>query len=179
MSDSISFALTGVDELINTLKAVTHETKHKGGRAALRKAARVVAASAQRGALALDDPQTAKSIAKNIDVRWSRKDFRRTGNMVFRVGVLGGAKQYASTKDNVRKGRAGKSYKTGGSKDNPGGDTFYWRFLELGTEKSGAQPFLRPALTNNVDLATSTFISEYEKALDRAIRRAAKKGTPV
>jgi hypothetical protein len=38
-----------------------------------------------------------------------------------------------------------------------------------------AQPFMRNALADNVEAATAMFISEYDKALDRAIKRATKK----
>ncbi|HBY7156708.1 TPA: hypothetical protein MI589_28430, partial [Klebsiella pneumoniae] len=71
------------------------------------------------------------------------------------------------------------SYKTAGDKGNPGGDTWYWRFLELGTEHAAAQPILRPAV-NGVDTEViNVFAVELEKSIDRAVRRAAKKGTPV
>jgi hypothetical protein len=77
---------------------------------------------AQEAALRIDDPTTAEVIAKNVSVRWSSKRFNSTGDLAFRVGVLGGARQYGNTKENVRKGRVGASYKTGGDKGNPGGD---------------------------------------------------------
>ena len=79
----------------------------------------------------------------------------------------------------VRKGRAGKSYNTAGDKGNPGGDTWYWRFLEFGTEHMAARPILRPAM-NGVDTdVINIFAVELEKAIDRAVRSAAKKGTSV
>lgn len=203
MADGIEFSLTGVDELISTLNGVTYETKRKGGRAALRKAAQVVRDAARANAKRIDDPTTGESIAKNIVERWNGRHFRRTGDPAFRVGVLGGARQYANTKENVRKGRAGKTYATSGDKGNPGGDTWYWRHIEFGrgevrpkkngsgvlaNQESGeffgkhsaptrAQPFMRSALAENIDKATDVFVAEYQKALDRAISRAAKKGT--
>lgn len=160
MSDSISFALTGVDELINTLKTVTHETKRKGGRAALRKAAQVVVNSAKKTVATIDDPSTGRKIADNIAMRWNGKLYKQTGDLSFRVGVLTG---------NIRQALRGNP--------DDGGKTPHAFLVELGTERSKAQPYLRPALANNIDLATSTFISEYGKAIDRAISRAAKKGT--
>ena len=92
---------------------------------------------------------------------------------------MGGARQYGNTKTNVRKGRAGKNYKTAGDKGNPGGDTWYWRFPEFGTEHMAAKPMLRPGV-NGVDTdVINVFAVELEKAIDRAVRRAAKKGTSV
>ncbi|TYD55101.1 hypothetical protein DJ499_25225, partial [Klebsiella pneumoniae] len=55
----------------------------------------------------------------------------------------------------------------------------HWRFLEFGTEHAAARPIIRPAL-NGVDAdVINVFALELEKSIDRAVRRAAKKGTPV
>ncbi len=175
MADTLEFKLEGLDSLLGKLDAVAYDVKYKGGRFALRKAAQLVAAKATENAQAIDDPETADSIARNIALRWNGRLFKSTGDLGFRVGVLGGARTYAGNKENVRAGRAGDSYTTDGSKSNPGGDTFYWRFVEFGTSRSRAQPFMRKALADNIAAATAAFVSEYDKALDRAIKRAAKK----
>jgi HK97 gp10 family phage protein len=174
MADGVDYQLTGIEDLIGKLDAVVYETKYKGGRFALRKAAQLIRDKARANAMRLDDPATAQSIAKNVAERWNGSLFKRTGDLGFRIGVLGGAKQYADTKANRRGVRVGETYKTGGSSGNPGGDTFYWRFIEFGTSKLRAQPFLRPAMENNLDAATTEFIKQYGKALDRAIKKASK-----
>jgi len=166
--------LKGVDSLLAKLDAVTKEIKFKGGRFGLRKAANLVADAVKAGAASVDDPVTANSIARNVAVKFSPRTFKRTGNLLFRVGILGGAQNYANTKDNVRAGRAGKSFVTGGDKSNPGGDTWYWRLLEFGTQNMAARPFMRPALGNNADAAIGTFAREAEKSIDRALKRAKK-----
>ena len=88
-----------------------------------------------------------------------------------RVGVRGGARSYAATRENVRSGRVGQQYATDGSKDNPGGETFYWRFVELGTSRTAAKPFLRPALNNNVDGVQDGFVTDFKDQLDKEIAR--------
>lgn len=186
MADGIEFKLTGIEQLVATLNDVTYETRRKGGRAALRKAAMVVRDAAAANAKRIDDPATAEDISKNIAVRWNGRQFRRTGDPAFRVGVLGGARatltDAARAKSARRRQRLGQKSLgelgeiAGAGKGNPGGDTYYWRFIEFGTERSRAQPFMRPALENNIDAATNTFIAEYQKALDRAIKRAQKQG---
>ncbi|HAT1562385.1 HK97 gp10 family phage protein [Raoultella ornithinolytica] len=179
MADGVEVNLTGLDSLLGKLDAVSQVTRDKAGRAALRKAANVIRDRARNNAARVDDPLTKEAIYKNIVVTFSSKTFRRTGDPTFRVGVMGGSRQYGNTKDNVRKGRAGKSYKTAGDKGNPGGDTWHWRFLEFGTEHMAAKPILRPAV-NGVDTdVINVFAVELEKAIDRAVRRAAKKGTSV
>ena len=153
----VSIEMTGLDAVLAKLKEVEHDVRYKGGRYALRKAANVVRDTIIEGAKQLDDPSTQEEIAKNVAIRWSGKQFRTTGDLAFRVGLLGGARQQE------QKG-----------KPAPGGHTFYWRFLEFGTEKMPARPFVRTALSENVAKATQTFVAEYSKALDRAIKRAKK-----
>lgn len=42
--------------------------------------------------------------------------------------------------------RHGKKYRHQGKRGNLSQDAWYWRFLEFGTRKMQARPFLRPAL---------------------------------
>ncbi len=42
--------------------------------------------------------------------------------------------------------RHGKKYRKQGKKQNLSQDAWYWRFLEFGSRKMSARPFLRPAL---------------------------------
>ncbi|HEY0290691.1 MAG TPA: HK97-gp10 family putative phage morphogenesis protein [Pseudomonas sp.] len=172
MADTVEFKLDGLGSLISKLESVSYDLKRKGGRSALRKAAAVISAKVKEGAKRVDDSGTVEDISKNITIRWSSKLFRSTGNLGFRVGVLGGAKEYNNI--HTRKGGRRGTYAVGGDAGNPGGDTFYWRFVEFGTSKVAARPFMRPALADSISEATAVFISEYEKAIDRAIKRATK-----
>jgi len=63
---------------------------------------------------------------------------------------------------------------SGKGKANPGGDTFYWRFLEFGTETAPAKPFMRKALSSKVQEVQREFIQQYSKAIDRYLAKAAK-----
>lgn len=153
--------LQGVDELMTAIKAVTEETQRKTGRAALRKAANVLRLKAIASARRFDDPETTEDVSKNIAINWNNKTFKRTGNLHFSVGVQGGAK------------------KGGKAKKGKGGDTWYFRFVEFGTQHSAAQPFLRPAMESGQAQASQAFVDEYKKGIDRAIKRAAKKGLTV
>ena len=174
--DDIQFNLEGLDSLLGKLEAVQYDVKRKGGRSALRKAAKLVAEKVKAAAARIDDAATRENISKNITIRWSNKTFKRTGDLGFRVGILGGARVPAKR---VRKRGTATLDELGefagaGSK-NPGGDTFHWRFIEFGTQKVAAQPFMRPALASSVDEATNAFIKNYELAIDRALKKAAKK----
>ncbi|WP_312288796.1 HK97-gp10 family putative phage morphogenesis protein [Stutzerimonas nitrititolerans] len=175
--DTVNFSLNGLEDVLARIDSLKIDVRMKGGRFALRKAAQVIQRQAIENAKRLDDPATPESIEKNVAVRWSGKRFRQNGDLMFRVGILGGARQYANTKENVRAGRAGKSYATLGDKSNPGGDTWYWRFLEFGSEHAPARPFLRPAAQQAAGAAVDEFVAQYSRAIDRAIRRSTKKLT--
>ena len=157
MADNVEFSITGLDSLLGKLDSVSYDVRRKGGRAALRKAAQVVMQKAKEGAERIDDKATGRSISDNIALRWNGKLFKQTGDLGFRIGVLHGA-----------------VLKDGGDL-SPNSPTPHWRLIEFGTENMAAVPFMRPALANSISEVTATFVSEYEKAIDRAIRRAAKK----
>lgn len=186
MADGVEVNLTGLDSLLGKMSAITDVTKSKAGRFALRKAAEVIRDKARGNAQRVDDPLTKEAIFKNIVARFDSKKYRQTGDIAFRVGVLGGAKSTRSAREqrktDRRRARLGQKSLSemgeisGSGKGNPGGATWYWRFLEFGTEHVSAKPILRTAM-NGVDMdVINTFSTELEKAIDRAISRAAKKG---
>ena len=150
----IEAKLHGIEALTAKLSAVKFETRYRGGRFALRKAAQVWREAAKANAQRLDDPETGRSIAQNIAERWNARLYKATGDLAFRVGVMGGAR----------------------SQNNPdesaGAPTPHWRFFEFGTEKMAAQPFMQPAAEQNVQSATDVFIAQYGKALDRALKKS-------
>ena len=164
MADSLDFNLIGLDEVLEKMKTVEHAVRYKAGRFALRKAANLVRKTIADGAQIIDDPATVENIAKNVAIRWDTKTFKRTGNLPFRVGILGGARDMSVHGE--LKGRG---------KKNPGGDTWYWRFLEFGTEKTPAKPFVRPALTKNTEKVAAEFVQQFSKALERALKKKAGK----
>ena len=145
--------MTGMKELKEKLKQVSDDMINKGGRSALRSAANVIRKEAQINAAKFDDPKTPERVADNIAVRWDRKNFRKTGNPSFKVGVLGGAKG------------------GGNKKKGKGGDTFYWRFLEFGTENMPARPFMRPAMDSQQKQAVDKFVEAYKKQLDKVLKK--------
>lgn len=147
--------MDGVPELLKRIQGLSYDASKKGGRFALRKAAQVIRDSARANAQTVDSAETGRSIARNINERWASKFNKSTGNLMFRVGVLGGAK---IPKNNVDEGL--------------GGPTPHFRLLEFGTEKMQARPFFAKALPENAQRATDTFVSEFNRALDRALKKA-------
>jgi len=66
----------------------------------------------------------------------------------------------------VRQGktRDAKAGKAGGKQ---GKDAFYARFVEFGTVKHQAQPFMRPALENNVQAATDAMAKRLRERIEK------------
>jgi len=152
---SEQFGLQGVDELVGKLSSITYDAKFKGGKLALKRAANFIADKARQYQKEhIDDTKTPNAIYKNIKVQFGKKRFESTGDLMFRIGVQGGA----ILKINFKPGT--------------GGYTFYWRFIEFGTEKVDAHPFMRPALQNNDFKAAGIFIHEYKQAINRAIKKS-------
>lgn len=164
--------LTGLDDVLRRMKAITQEGKNKAFKRAASAGAGVIKKAAVANAKGQDDPTTPENIAKNIVVRFDSRSFRRTGGDIvgYRVGILGGA-QSPPKRKRARRGSsptlAELGEVKGKGKANPGGDTFYWRFLEFGTKKMGAHPFMLQALESNQQQATDKFIDSLNRWLDK------------
>lgn len=149
----------GLEQVRRKMAALPKKFALAGAKRGLRKGANVIRDAARRNAKRLDDPKSAEDIAKNITTQGgSAKRNRSEGGVVMRVGVMGGA----------RSKRSGVDY-TG--KAAPGGDTWYWRLLEFGTSKMAAQPFMRPALSENVESAISASVTALNTELDKEVAK--------
>jgi HK97 gp10 family phage protein len=158
--------LEGLDGLLDRMRALPREVVSKNGgpaRAALFRGARVIRDAARAKA-----PVRSGFLQKQIAALRSRDPKRFGASEMYSVGIKGGArKKYANTKRNVRKGRAGQEYETAGN-------AYYWRFMEFGTARMPARPFLRPAFEANKEKAMQTIVDELNKGLDRIVRKLAK-----
>jgi len=169
----ISFKMTGASAINERLRSTPDKLKKKGGNTALRKGAVVVRKAAIANAKMIDDERTKEAIYKNVYVQRAPKMAKAQGGVAFRVGILGGARKYSNTRVNQRKSRVGKTYKTGGDKGNPGGDTWYWRFVEFGTANNRAKPFLQRALADNTQRVTDVVVAGMNVELDKLFPKKA------
>lgn len=195
--------IKGLDEVVKRLQATDPKRQLNTYRAAARSAMLPLRNAVRDSAQQLDNPATATSIAKNVAIRsLNRRKLRQAGGGVgdvgASVGIAGGARQYANSKENRRKGRAGQTYETGGSKTNPGGDTWYWRLIEFGrsaftTGKSSitgkrvnlfnpvtgknfgykvkgiaARSFMRPALPQNINQVMDRLAKRLKNIIDKS-----------
>ena len=65
----------------------------------------------------------------------------------------------------VRKGKKSDAVKGRAGRGRQGKDAYYARFVEFGTVKLPARPFMRPALENNTQKATDAVASRLKQRL--------------
>jgi len=147
-----AFPLNIKKGVIKKLRELGPKLERKYLNKAMHKGSAIVIAAAQARAKRFDDPSTAKQVWKEIAVYTSSKLGKENGGVALQIGVKGGAVKYKNTKENRRRKRVGKTY------SGPG-NVYYWRFLEFGTSKMAAQPFMRPALADNVGPVTDAITS--------------------
>lgn len=144
-----SVRIEGVDAAMAKLREVSRDVAQRSARAAGTRAMRIVRDAARARARVLDDPQTASNIAKAITTRYDSRASKRENAVVVKVGVIGGAKP--------RKGDR---------------DMGHWRLQEFGWSGAPARPFMRPALSENVQAVTDKFVEELLPQIDKAIAKA-------
>lgn len=176
--------LKGLSDIKAKMRQLKKEVQTKAARSATLAAAKVLRDQAIQNATAIDDPKTREAIYKNVSVKFSSKTTRKTGNPSYRIGILGGARanldEKAKAKAERRRARKGQKSLaelgefSGKGKGNPGGDTFYWRFIEFGTKKMQARPFMRPVLNQSGQKALDAFVITLDKAINRQIKKAGK-----
>ena len=135
MADWITYKLTGADELSRIFKTLPQELQRQVVVPAAKDAMDLVLKDAQDRAHRIDDPKTPNNIALNIAMVEDKKFFNETGSTKISVGV--------------RKSKRGQR----------GGNTFYWWWVELGTSRMRAQPFMRNALGQNQQAVFQEFLS--------------------
>ena len=157
-----SFQIRGGAEVAARLRNLAPAIQRRIARRAVRAGATVWRDAAVQFAARFDDPTTPNRIARNIAIRESGRGGRAVGGIHFRVGVLGGSKRKVVGPPipaalRIKRRRAAR---------DPS-ETFYWRYLEFGTRKMKAQPFLRPAYNQNIDAATDAVVRVMNAGLDR------------
>jgi len=153
---TVELNIQGMDQLKRKLDQLSNPKKAKQiARKAGRQAMNLVRDAARTNAKAIDDPETREKIHKNIVTQGGKS--RNPNEIVIRVGVKGGA------------GRNQHSVSTAGLS---GGDTRHFRYIEFGTSKIPATPFLRPSLSQNLDKVTTKFVQIFDAEITKALSGA-------
>ncbi|WOE77488.1 HK97 gp10 family phage protein [Pseudomonas protegens] len=154
MADQITARLQGLKPVTDKMLGLAPKLRRKGLRKAARQAMNIVRDDAKARARAMDDPETAEKIWRNIVTQESGRQGQREGGVVMKVGVRGGAGSNQHSKD---------------ASGNPGGDTRHWRYLEFGTQHNPPAPFMRPAFSINVNVVTDRFVQVLGQEIDAAL----------
>ena len=143
--------MTGMEQFKQKIDRLRNPKKAKSiARKAARQAMNIVRDSARVNARAIDDPETAEKIFKNISVAAGRS--RDPNVIVMRVGVRGGA-----------------SFSNKNPPKLSGGDTRHWRWVEFGSANNIAVPFMRPALARNIQQVTDKFAQVFNTEIDKEL----------
>jgi HK97 gp10 family phage protein len=157
----IQVKVEGLAVLDKRLKALAEEFGPKAAaspvRFALRKNAKKLQLSAQQHVHV--DTGTLK---QNIITSAERKP--QDGRIEMRVTVRAKARAYKSSSRTIRKGLVGLEYQHYGP-------LFYARFLEFGTSKMPAYPFLRPAWDELKGALPELIRADLAAAIDKTLAR--------
>lgn len=141
--------MEGLDEVLDNIKKLSNPKRTKTiATKAARKAMNIVRKEVATRAKAIDDKDTTTKVWKNVKTK--TKKSKDKNEIVMQVGLAGGAKK-----------------PSGEALDS----TWYWRFVELGTVNSPANPFMRTAFYNNLTTVEAEFTrilsEEIQKELDK------------
>ena len=157
----MSVDIKGLKELQAALNQLPREVQKRPLRAAVSAAAKVIQDEAKRRA-----PIDTGNLRKAI-YRTRSRSGSGTGQETFLVAVKKGKAEYANTARNRRLNRVGKKYQTQG-------EAYYWRFLEFGTAKMAAKPFLRPAFENKKQMAVDVLKQKLGDAITKTAMKLKK-----
>lgn len=153
----------GLEGLVQSLRALPKELHGKAMQAGMRKGGNIIRDEARQRVR-----RGTGFLAEQIVVRRANAKNRQKAGVgageYYTVGVRTGKKaKYANTTRNRRKGRAGKLYEQSGW-------AYYWRFLEFGTKKMAARPFLTPAAEARGPQAAQAIVDQTSAAIDKLMK---------
>lgn len=154
MADSVKVTVNGIDELKRALAALPGKLRRKVLVKALRAGAKEVQKSARAAVPVLATPNAYRTkglLKRKISVRVS-KESRRAGDVGVFVNVKPAAKSARGATNRL--------------------DPYYWRFVEFGTKKMTARPFMAPA-ADALPQALAAFEREAVPAIEALNQRGA------
>lgn len=165
----------GLAELGRNVALLKKELQATELRKAARKAANVVVKRAKaivsaKGLIGDEPIHMRDAIRARRLSKVSKNGLEVFGVGVFKLGTskkTGKAFTYAKNRKNKGKGRAGKKYEV----DPP---EFYWKFVELGTVRMAARPFLVPAFESEKKDSPYYMALSLEKSLKETTSKMPK-----
>lgn len=154
MASVVKIQLHGFKEFGDKLRAIGPDVARNGLRTADFAGAKVFRDAAKETAPVKTGLLQAQIIASR----------RRTAENVAKYTVLVKKPKLALVAVRKSGRKAGKYHQIAGPQT-------YGRFIEFGTSKMAAKPFLRPAAVQNTDAALSAIKDGLAKAVDRAVKK--------
>ncbi|MBN5173062.1 HK97 gp10 family phage protein [Stenotrophomonas maltophilia] len=163
MTEQVS--IQGLDGLLRSLREAPKAIQGRAVQAGMRKGGNVIRDDARRRAPKESGFMASQIVTRRANSRSRQRAGVGQGGEYFTVGVkTGRRRKYANTKRNRRRGRVGKVYEEAGW-------AYYWRFVEFGTKKMRASPFLTPAGEAKGPEAAQVIINETWAALDKQLKK--------
>ncbi len=152
----------GLRELQVALKALPQGIARNVLRGSVNAGATVIRKEAQSRAPVSEGPKRAgQSPAGTLKRSVYQKQVRELSSLVKQTFIVG-----------VRKG---KKYRNQGKKGNLSQDAWYARFVEFGTSKMAARPFMRPAFEAKKGAAVAAIKAYLERRLPAEVTKLARR----
>lgn len=163
MSEQVK--IDGLDGLLRSLREAPKAIQGRAVQAGMRKGGNVIRDDARRRAPKESGFMASQIVTRRANSRSRQRAGVGQGGEYFTVGVkTGRRRKYANTKRNRRRGRVGRVYEEAGW-------AYYWRFVEFGTKKMRASPFLTPAGEAKGPEAAQVIINETWAALEKQLKK--------
>ncbi|NBU45443.1 MAG: HK97 gp10 family phage protein [Betaproteobacteria bacterium] len=161
MARAETVRIEGLAELNRALRELPQRIANRGLRTAVYAGAKVIRDEARHRA-----PKAAQSLGTKQP---SAGTLKRSVIMKHIRELSGGGRQtfYVLV-------RQGKKYRNQGKRGNLSQDAWYWRFVEFGTVKMSARPFLRPAFDMKKNDALTAIKTRLAERIEQAARELKK-----
>ncbi len=157
MANSEVVQVQGLDQLSRALKELPDRVARNGLRASVYAGAKVIRDEARLKAplaiAALGPSQPPPGTLKRSVIMKQIPELSGKSRQTFFVTV-----------------RHGKKYRKQGKKGNLSQDAWYWRFVEFGTVKMAASPFLRPAFDLRKNDALDAIKNRLAERIEQAVQ---------
>lgn len=148
--------ITGLDGVRKALRALPREVAKREVRKALRPGAKIIHSLAVAKA-----PSSGAAFTRNLRGKeWTKE----RDNLRNSIAIRGEKKKYLFDTARLRVGVLS-------SARSPNVGAWYWRFVEFGTSKMAARPFLRPAFMQGRFAADKAIRAALFKGVQRQARR--------
>ena len=151
----------GLEELARALRELPQRAARNGLRASVYAGAKVIRDEAK-----LKAPMATGSVAKGHPPPGTLK----RAIIMKQIGELSGPQKQTF----FVTVRQGKQYRNQGKKGNLSQDAWYWRFVEFGTVKMSAKPFLRPAFEGKKMEAVNAIKQRLAERVEQAAQELKK-----